>query len=491
MVRDISDVGHDHSFAVRWQNFRAFEDTGWVALKPLTMLLGPNSAGKSSFIAPLLLLKQSLHSRTGTNALLTRGEHLDVGIYDDFVRNHKTLTEVEMGIRWHSHPRKEAVAPPGGYPPGGLVVAFEQGQDEQSVRLRSYLVEDTYRRALLRRARQQDGKYSTRMAAPPKNAQRTKRGNKTDAASRRAMRNAIRDARPDDFLFRSKDIRLAGIQARIPSHQPGFSGAIDDDRTRFYCSITDYAEWNARSLLESLHYIGPLREAPRRVYELSGEMPDSVGTRGEFAPEIVYRWRNDKKRMREVQRWLRHFGFRETLDFKAVGTGGFSLMLSRDGAPVASAFVDTGFGMSQVLPLIVQSLLADAGDWLVVEQPEIHLNPRLQAALADLFVSVVNRDIGLVIESHSEHLLLRLRRLVAQRKLQEDDFGLYFVEQDEGKSDIRQVSVERGGFIAAKEWPRGFFEDALKEAMSLAQEQAHDKRRRLREERSAASSESE
>jgi hypothetical protein len=483
MAHDDLEIGHDSSFAVRWQDFRAFEDTGWVTLKPLTLLLGVNSAGKSSFIAPLLLLKQSLESRTGTNALLTKGDFIDVGVYEDFVRNHDKSARVTLGVRWHSHPRETDLAAAGSYPPGGLVLAFGQGKDAQSVTLESYRVYDPYGRIMLARTRQADGTYNTRMV-PPSSAP----GSRVDLdnpnpAERRAMRRAIRQARPTDFLFLSRPVRQAGLRARMASDEPTFATTIDDDRARLYCSIADHTLWGIESILKNLHFIGPLRDEPRRVYELSGEMPDEVGTRGEYAPEIVYRWRNDKKRMGQIRRWLRHFGFSEELDFRTVGSGGFSLSLVRAEAPVASTFVDTGVGMSQVLPLVVQGLVANSGEWLVIEQPEVHLNPRLQAALADLFASVVKRGVNLIIESHSEHLLLRLRRLVAQQKLDDKAVGLYFVDQTAGVSSIRDVPLEEGGFIEAQAWPRGFFEDSLRESMALAQAQASSRKRRERENR--------
>lgn len=479
MMSDPSDLGHDRAFAVRWENFRAFEDTKWVTLKPLTLLLGANSSGKSSFLAPLLLLKQSTLSRTGTNALLTRGDYVDVGVFEDFVRDHNPELEVAISVRWHTHPRREKLEPPGSYAPGGLKVSFGVGNEVQSVVLRSYRIEDTYRRSMLVRTLLASGKYSLRMVKGPRatNRSRSGRARKAEVARRRAMTEAMRDAVPTDFLFRSRSVREAGLWAAAQADDPTFSTTIDDDRARLYCAITDNSEWELRTILEGLHYIGPLREAPKRVYELSGEMPDEVGTRGEFAPEIVYRWRNDKKRLREVQKWLLHFGFHEGLHFKAVGSGGFSLVLARDGAPVASTFVDTGFGMSQVLPLIVQGVMAEPGDWIVVEQPEIHLNPRLQAALADLFADIVEREIGLIIESHSEHLLLRLRRLMAQGKLAEEAAGLYFVEQIDGLSHVRDIGIDRVGHIQASDWPHGFFADSLRESMALAQEQSRTRRR--------------
>jgi hypothetical protein len=477
---DGSDVGHDIGFVVRWQNFRSFQDTGWVRLAPLTLLLGPNSAGKSSFIAPLLLLKQSLYSRTGTNALLTRGEFVDAGVFPDFIHNHDVEAKMLFGVRWHSHPASKATSSVGRYPPGGLRIEFASGADPQTVSLSSYRVEDTYRRTMLSRVRRDDGRYALRMVSPEKTPSGARRASKGDAKTTQAMRAAIAEAQPTDFLFRSREIREAGLAARRSGDRPSFKTTIDDDRSRVYCSIADHTEWGIRSILENLHYIGPLRDEPKRVYELSGEMPDSVGTRGEFAPEILYRWRADRKRMREVNRWLRRFGFSEELAFSDVGTGGFSLVLVREGTAVASTFLDTGFGMSQVLPLIVQGLMSEPGDWVLIEQPEIHLNPKLQAALGDLLSNIVKRGVGLVIESHSEHLLLRLRHLMARRDLADDALGLYFVEQGDDRSTVRSVPVEASGFIAAKDWPHGFFEDSLRESMALAQAQLKERQRQSR-----------
>src|SRR5215218_6243205 len=96
---------HSTDVAVRWRGFGPYVDTGWVKLAPLTVLIGANSSGKSSFLSPLLLLKQSLASRTGRNALLTRGDYIDVGVFEDFVHDHARDGAVSFGIRWHSHER--------------------------------------------------------------------------------------------------------------------------------------------------------------------------------------------------------------------------------------------------------------------------------------------------------------------------------------------------------------------------------------------------
>ena len=107
----------------------------------------------------------------------------------------------------------------------------------------------------------------------------------------------------------------------------------------------------------------------------------------------------------------------------------------------------------------------------IAEQPEIHLNPKLQCVLADLFAFMAKKDQRVIVESHSEHLLLRLRYLVANKTLTSDDIAIYFIEKESGVSTIKEIKIETDGHINPVEWPKGFFEDTLRESLALATEQ--------------------
>jgi predicted ATPase len=100
------------------------------------------------------------------------------------------------------------------------------------------------------------------------------------------------------------------------------------------------------------------------------------------------------------------------------------------------------------------------------------LNPRLQAGLADLVVALSKRGIGLIIESHSEHFLLRIRRLLAEDSIAAEDVGLHFVERDRATSLVREVPLDQNGYIDPESWPREFFDDSLRESLALAAAQA-------------------
>ena len=461
---------HEGGLALRWRRFRSLEDTGWLQIRPITVLLGANNAGKSSVLAPLRLLKQSLASETGRSALLMTGPLADLGTFSDIVLGHDPESTIEMGLRWHDHRNGAAARHPSSVPPGSLSLVFAKGVGPHQVALQRYRVYNYYRQQVMLRTRRASGTYSLSMPSPPETPE-TSAPNLAGRKALRSMKRAMRADTPVDFLFRSSRVIRAAFAERRGGHGD-FVLPVDPEIAQ-YVSITEYVEMRVEDLFESMHYIGPLREPPRRVYELSGEMPANVGTRGEFTPEILYRWRGNKSRLAQVQDWLSEFGFDESLRWEEYGETAYGMFLCRKQGGPGTSFLDIGFGMSQAPPLIVQCIRARPEDRLIVEQPEIHLNPALQAKLADLFVDAAGREVSVLVETHSEHLLLRLRRLIAEKRIASDDVALYFVERDGDISTVRQIETKDNGYIAPTEWPRGFFEDALRESLGLARAQAH------------------
>ena len=124
---------------------------------------------------------------------------------------------------------------------------------------------------------------------------------------------------------------------------------------------------------------------------------------------------------------------------------------------------DVGTGISQVIPVIVASLL-DKKQLVAIEQPELHVHPRIQAELGDLFIDAWQKKQNqFVLETHSEHLVLRLQRRVRENLISQDDIGVYYVSQaEDGQTRVSQLRLdEEGDFI--DNWPGGFFPERLKE----------------------------
>ena len=119
---------------------------------------------------------------------------------------------------------------------------------------------------------------------------------------------------------------------------------------------------------------------------------------------------------------------------------------------------DVGFGVSQVLPVLVLCYYVPEGSILILEQPEAHLHPKVQSELADLLIEVVKeRQLQIILESHSEHLLIRLMRHIAEEQISANDTAFYFCEMNEGVSEIERLDVDDYGNIT--NWPQHFFGD--------------------------------
>ena len=132
-------------------------------------------------------------------------------------------------------------------------------------------------------------------------------------------------------------------------------------------------------------------------------------------------------------------------------------------------FADVGFGYSQILPIIVQGLRLKKGEILICEQPEIHLNPSIQGKLGDFFRYMVEEeDKNVILETHSEHILLRIRTLIAEGRLDHSKVGLYFVERNQGISKLKEIKIGKNGQIKDDVWPSGFFDDTVTESLRLA-----------------------
>jgi predicted ATPase len=162
--------------------------------------------------------------------------------------------------------------------------------------------------------------------------------------------------------------------------------------------------------------------------------------------------------------WLREMGLIQSFVVKEIAKGSnrwqAHVRTQREGSDVL--LTDVGFGVSQVLPVVTLLQYVPEGSTVILEQPEIHLHPLAQAGLADVLIqAATTRRVQVVIESHSEHLLLRLQRRIAENKISANDVKLYFCETPRGVSTLTQLELDLLGNIS--NWPKNFMGDAFGE----------------------------
>lgn len=248
-----------------------------------------------------------------------------------------------------------------------------------------------------------------------------------------------------------------------------------DGRLSYYKPIEDdvksYAD-NYYIVMDTVHYLGPVRVYPKRTYQWTGIIPGRIGWQGEDTLEMLIglqRAKVDNELTSEISRWLRKMGIADALELRPLDDRGrfYEPIVIIDGHE--NALIDVGFGLSQVLPVLVTLLAAPPGSIILLEQPELHLHPGAQAHLADLMLHAAEtRQIQLIVESHSEHLLRRLQRRIAETEhdyANPDHIKLYVCERGDEGSNIQPVDVDAYGQI--RNWPPDFFGDMAGELDAL------------------------
>lgn len=215
----------------------------------------------------------------------------------------------------------------------------------------------------------------------------------------------------------------------------------------------------------SAGHLGPLREHPERHYIFSGTAASDVGKSGKFAPDLLY---SEPRLVRAINGWFEKFKIAHRLRVRRIGASVLSdvyaLRLVDANTEIDVGAPDVGFGLSQVLPVLVQSLFSSDA-LLLVEQPELHLHPALQAELGSFFAWCIGEARSpnqYIIETHSEHLLLRLQALVRAGQLEARDVSIIALESVNGETRATPIGLdEHGRFRDA--WPGGFFPERLRE----------------------------
>ena len=228
--------------------------------------------------------------------------------------------------------------------------------------------------------------------------------------------------------------------------------------------------------MDGIFYLGPLRDYPHRQYNWSGGSPSDVGARGELTINAILA-ASEKGKAYPVEKGSRKRSFQEVVAMRlkemglihsfsvseiAKGSNIYQAKVSVDKKSPKVLLTDVGFGVSQVLPVIVLLNHVPERSTVILEQPEIHLHPEVQSALADAIVGIAEtQDLQVIVESHSEHLLRRLQRRVADETIQADLVKLYFVSQENGEARLTDIGLNEYGEI--ENWPEHFFGDEMEE----------------------------
>lgn len=526
-------------------------------MAPITLVLGQNSAGKSSILHALTLLKQTHASREGRAALLPRADDgiVDLGSFKELLFDHDSSRTLQLGAEvsgaFDSFGPTRPLVRELGLDRFLINLSFRREPDDIETRFAGYELYGGHMRQMLARFEMLpgDADYETRtrlmeraiLRSSPR-SRHSPRGFPFAFSYRSALCTAVTDW-PELWALihklwsqRRKQISeslgiaatrdrdpLAGPWAHTRSERPPFSSVrearrfysspftADELRIRLkqWCAATEvlvdgfvprssslsdmhllpelvamnplvqmgwlpildvgWATETSASALEDaivrLFPLGPWRRPPERHYIFGGTSPGDVGYNGAQFPLLVYRLPD---LLKEANTWLDRLGIGHELIVVSLGGSGselFELRLRdrRRANAVEVALTDVGFGVSQILPFIVQCLV-DSRRLISIEQPEVHIHPRLQADLGELLAFCIGepRRHQFLIETHSEHLVLRLQKLVRNGNLRPDDVSVVFVSRGSQGASARRLRLDDDGDFV-DEWPGGFFPERLRE----------------------------
>ncbi len=439
--------------SIRIQNFKGWKDTGVIDFAPITLFLGSNSSGKSSIGQFLMLLKQSCTS-PDRNSVLFLGDSVspvELGGPIDMLYGHDKNEFLDFEYNWTLPKQIELTVPNDGNHDGFRVDTIDfHGQigvfnDKLEVELMKY--------TLLNESIKQ---FSISL-------ERVKK-----ASSARAYKAS------SDY----KLTRASGRPWELPS--PFRFYGFPDEMLTYYKNAWFTPQLNAaqEQLFSTISYIGPLRERGQRHYRWTGSTPDSVGPTGNnailalLASGTSDRKYNHKKKQPLstleviVAKALTEMGLVDGFKITRISDDrqDYDVKVKTKGSDVYTDIPDVGFGISQILPILVQLYYAPINSIIIMEQPELHLHPSAQSALADIMIAAISarenatpRNIQLIIETHSEHFLRRFQRRIAEKSLSEDKFAAYFANSEESPAVLEPLQINLFGEII--NWPKNFFGD--------------------------------
>ena len=543
--------------AIHLENFKCFENSGPIPLAPITLIFGPNSAGKSSILQSLYLLMQTRRLGEPQIPLLFRAENglVDLGSYEEVIHEHdhenqriSIRLDVPFDCPWSVHNSTKEWFENVQASTMGLRLEFKSENSEVSLSgyemfldvdeepfltFEEDVTDEGRRRArkrfLLKKV-SKNGRYwqylfdrRHELRSPPE-ADATEEDRQdvegylrpflSKPLSDMANADSISDyvdgfQRLEAVLRCFQEVENQGEEAtewqrnrlqdgseyflpgRVCSERdiveriyPALLDPYSDDDehsplpTKFYTKLTElslldpipvmYAcAYQIDSVVERLRALGSIHPKPQRWYLFSGTTPTNVGTNGERVPDLLFKDKDTLTSVNDVLDKVLDMGcFIETPTIVSKYGSMFEIRVGNTQNPTGPtvSLADVGFGVGQLLPVVIQALL-ETHKTILVEQPETHIHPALQARLGTFFAKCVSEQRNqFIIETHSEHLILRLQRLIRNKELAPDQVKVLYVDPAGGKAGptVREMRMDgQGEFM--DDWPGGFFAERLRE----------------------------
>lgn len=411
--------GSPKSLTLSIQGFKSIRDRQTIELRPLTLLAGSNSSGKSSLIQPLLLLKQTLDAAFDADALRLDGDHVQ---FSQASQLFWTGKRKKSDIADHF-----SITVDGRESPLGLTFR----KDDKGV--------------VIDRV---DFAAAAGMAA-------LRMGMSSEEIERIVPRppTQVRAEWPARFTVNRRRWMLQVDVELVP---PGSTDKPAQYRATFDPCLP------LAMIARSIIHLPGLRGSPARHYPATGATGRYLGPFPPYTASVIHHWQEKKDaRQERLGEDLRRIGLTWKVQTKKLDDTRVELNVGRlpsaehGGAQDVVNIADVGLGISQVLPILVALAAAEKGEVVYIEQPEIHLHPRAQVELAGVLLDAAMRGVIVVAETHSQLLLKAVQVEVAKSAASSEIVKLHWVTRDEsGATTVASANLDSNG--AFGDWPEDF-----------------------------------
>ena len=407
---------------LKLSNFRIFDDEVTVRFRPITILIGKNNAGKSSIIKFLLMLQQSL-DLGAPEFLSTEGHAVQLGLFE-YLKNSNTEKKY----------LKFQLDMSGPISPTFSITNYIRNFSEE------FKSEIDFT------------KFSYSSEATVSYARKQQFGKDTGTAI-----SMVREESGQIIFERSKKIlagvnfldftsnALADIQEIFKKSDPEKTSEVLSEAILRFAAETDCIDI-IRNQIQSLKHLLPVRNEPKRAVIDAPPPPGNVGQNGEFALPHLKRILDEKEQGKDlVLKYLESVASVDGIRFDDMKYIIECLATNKE-TGAETHIGNFGFGVSQCIPIFVQGAIMPRYTSLMVEQPEAQLHPTAQLELGSFFSDLWReRTVGSIIETHSGNILLRLRKLVAEKKMDADDISVAFFDIEDEKAVIKNLDINPDG----------------------------------------------
>lgn len=421
--------------AISVSGFKALRDKSSIDIRPLTILAGANSSGKSSIIQPLLLLKQTLEASYDPGPLLLDGPNVRFTSIKQLLAklpHGKTADRFMVGLEVDGD--------------NSFELTFARSANK-SLQIDSMTVRSDNRRSSIR-ANMSSEQLVQELPASAEKIVESMRGSEKEQCFRLMVQR--------ERCFLTITLTRSSTEG---NDEPDFVLRVTGSNAAF------------ESHIRKLIHVPGLRGNPERTYKTTAIGNQFPGTFENYVASVVSHWKSTQdERLSLLGQALETLGLTWKVDARQVDDTQVELLVGRlphalrAGAQDLVSVADVGFGTSQTLPVLVALLTAEEGQLVILEQPEIHLHPRAQAAMAQVLIDAANRGVRVIAETHSALLLLAVQSLIAEGVIAPENVKLHWFERGpDGVTQITSRDLDKAGTFG--DWPEDFGKVAMETEM--------------------------